>query len=275
MKAFLTTKLLLFFWLFIYCPLLPAMEGEDATSYLAAGVGMEQLTYKEKIPDLDLTSSDTEMTNWVLHLEGQKGWQNVFVGAKGLIPFSTDESRETWTRAGQFEQANSLTYRWTRVDIHIGCFLSRLFNPYLGIAWSYVEQDRSDFDNVSSPGPIKETATEEVKSFSALLGIQGAFSLTDRWSFAYSAEYLLPFYSKTTNTGLPGWEASNVDGYSYSLRGRLSYVFTRTVAAALQLAGGRQHWDGSGWIPAGDSRAKWPENDTDFISGFINIYKYF
>jgi hypothetical protein len=44
---------------------------------------------------------------------------------------------------------------------------------------------------------------------------------------------------------------------------------------ALQVTGGRLHWDGSKWIPVNDTRAKWPENDTDFISGFITIKKSF
>jgi hypothetical protein len=44
---------------------------------------------------------------------------------------------------------------------------------------------------------------------------------------------------------------------------------------ALQVTGGSQHWDESKWIPVNDTRAKWPENDTDFISAFINIKKSF
>ena len=275
MKVFLTTKLLLFFWLFVFCPLLPAMRAEGATSYLAAGIGVEQLTYKEEIADIELSSSDTDLTNWVLFLEGQKGWQNFFAGAKGYIPLSTGDSQEYWTRAGQFEQTNSLTYRWARADVYTGYFLHPLLNPYLGIGWSYAEQERSNFDNVNNPGIVTETAREEVNSFSAVLGIQGGLFLAARWSFDYCAEYLLPFYSNTTNTGLPGWEASNIDGYSYSVTGRLKYDFSETVAVALRVTGGKQYWEGSDWIPFGDSRAKWPENDTDFISGLISIYKYF
>ena len=275
MKVLLKIKLFLFFCIFIFCPFLSAAEEESAMSYLAAGIGMEQLTYREQVPDLDLTSSDTDLTNWTLYLEGQKGWQSFFVGAKGYIPISTDEAREYWTREGSFEQTNSLTYRWTRIDIHGGYFLHKLLNPYVGISWGHSEQERSDFDNVNNPGIISETATEEVSSFSAIFGIQGSILFTAAWSFSYFAEYLLPFYSNTTNTGLPGWEASDIDGYSYAVTGRLGYDFTETVSLALQITGGRQHWEGSDWIPVGDSRAKWPENDTDFIGGFINIYKQF
>ena len=200
MKVLLLTNLLLFSGLFLFCPQLAAMEAEKAISCLAAGIGWEQLTYKEEIPELALISSDTELHNLVLYLEGQKGWRDFFLGARGNIPLSTGESREDWTRAGAFEQSNSLTYRWFRADVHAGYFLHQLLNPYVGVSWSYAEQERSNFDNVSIPGIVEETVTEKVNSFSALLGIQGGFQLAARWSLSYSAEYMLPFYSKTTNT---------------------------------------------------------------------------
>jgi len=275
MKESVTIKLLpLFLGLSVFC--LPYDSGaEKSKSYLAAGIGAEQLTYIEQIPDLELTSSDTDLTNWVLFLEGRKALNNFFIGAKGYIPLSADEAQEYWTREGEFEQTNSLTYRWTRIDAHAGYFLHQLLNPYVGIGWSYAEQKRSNFENVNTPGIFDATVTEEVYSFSALFGIQGNIPIAAQLSFLYFAEYLLPFYSNTTNSSLPGWEASNIKGYSYSLSGRLNYSISETLSAALQISGGSQHWDGSDWIPVGESRAKWPENDTDFVSGFISIYKYF
>ena len=128
---------------------------------------------------------------------------------------------------------------------------------------------------VGIPGIIDATATEEVYSLSALLGIQGGFPIASGWSLSYSAEYMLPFYSNITNSRLPGWEASNINGYSYALTGRLHYAFSETVSATLQVTGGRQHWEGSDWIRIGNSSAKWPENDTDFISFSFSLLRSF
>jgi hypothetical protein len=86
---------------------------------------------------------------------------------------------------------------------------------------------------------------------------------------------MLPFYSNITNSRLPGWEASNINGYSYALAGRLHYAISETVSATLQATGGRQHWEGSDWVRIGSSNAKWPENDTDFISFSVSILKSF
>jgi hypothetical protein len=276
MKRFFIPKLLLVsFWLLLLCSPLYASEAAETRSYLSAGIGIEQLTYRELIPDLELISSDTELANWVLHVEARKALEKIFVGARGYIPLSSDEAREYWTRAGEFEQTNTLTYRWARADVQMGYFLHRLLNPYIGIQWAYSEQERGDFENVSTPGIIGETATEEVYSFAALIGIQGEVPFAAGWSLSYFAEYMLPFYSNTKNDGLPGWEASNIDGFSYALTAQLKYAFTDTVSVALQGSFGKQHWEGSDWIPYGASRIKWPENDTDFVSGFVSILKYF
>jgi len=262
-------------FLFIFSPPIHASEAEGSNSYISAGIGIEQLSYRERLPEIALTSSDTDLTNWTLFIEGQKGWQNFFIGARGFIPLSTDQAQESWTRAGAFEQTNSLSYQWFRINAHLGYFLHQLLNPYVGIAWGYAEQKRNSFDNVNIPGIINETAREEVSSFSALFGFQGSIPFGAAWSFSYFAEYGLPFYSNITNTGLPGWEASDIDGYSYALTGRLQYDLTDRTSVALQVTGGKQHWDGSDWLTHGDTRAKWPENDTDFISAFFSIQRYF
>ena len=231
--------------------------------------------YKEKIPDLELVSSETKLVNLVLHGEAQKAIKNFFIRAQVDIPLSSDEARENWTRHGEFEQTNSLTYRWTRADAHVGYFFKRLLNPYIGMHWSYAAQERSNFENVSTPGIFAETAKEEVYSFAALLGIQGVLPLAPRWSLTYRAEYMLPFYTNVTNSNLPGWEASNVNGYSFAAAGGLNYAFSASVSTTLEISGGRQHWEGSDWIQVGDFRAKWPENDTDFISCTASILMYF
>jgi hypothetical protein len=247
----------------------------EQESYLTAGIGLERLSYKEKIPDINLSSSNSTVTNWVVLLEGLKSINNFFIGGRAFIPITDDNTQEHWTKAEQHEQTNTLAYQWYRVNAHIGYFLHHLLNPYIGVNYSYSEQNRSNFDNVNNPEIIKQTATEEVDSFSLLLGLRGSITIAPKWSLDYLAEYLLAFDSETTNSELPDWKVTDVDGYSYSLAGRLNYYLTDAVSLTLQVAGGRQHWDGSDWKPVGDTRAKWPENNTDFISGFINIKKTF
>jgi len=280
MRTYLTSFIRLFFFfnilaLCLCSSTLPVMAAGEPENYLTAGIGLEQLRYKEKVPDIDLSSSDSTVTNWVVLLEGQKGIRNFFIGGRAHIPVSDDDTREHWTRAGQHEQTNTLSYRWIRASAYLGYYFHQLLNPYVGINYGYSEQDRSNFDNVNNPGVINRTATEEVDSWSVLFGLGGRFTINTRWSFDYLAEYLLAVDSETTNSELPGWKATDVDGYSYSITGRLIYSLAETVSMALQVTGGRLHWDGSDWEPAGDTRVKWPENDTDFISGFINIKKTF
>lgn len=276
MRALLSASLLLLFLgLSQFSPQLHGAEPVRPKSYIAGGIGLEQLTYKEQIPEIALSSSDTDLTNWVLFLEARKALAHFFIGARVHIPLSTDDALEYWTRGGEFEQTNSLAYQWTRADTHAGYFLHPLLNPYVGIRWSYAEQKRSHFENIDITGIYDETATEEVYSVAALLGIQGEIPFSARWFFSYFAEYQLPFYSNITNDGLPGWEATDINGYAYALTGRLNYAYTETLSAALQVAGGKQHWQGSDWIPIADTRAKWPENNTVFISAFITICKYF
>jgi hypothetical protein len=263
------------FLLSLCCSPRATFAAAEQKSYLTAGIGLERLSYKEKIPNIDLSSSDSTVTNWVALLEGQKSIKNFFIGGRAYIPVSDDDTKEHWTRAGQHEQTNTLSYQWSRVSAYLGYYFHRLLNPYVGINYGYSEQDRSNFDNVDNPEVINKTSTEKVDSWSALFGMRGKITMTPKWSFDYLAEYSLAFDSETTNSELPGWKATDVDGYSYSITGRLNYSLAETVSMALQVTGGMQHWDGSGWEPAGDTRAKWPENDTDFISAFININKSF
>jgi len=276
MKALPESRLVHFFLgIMLFFPPLSHAEPDAAKSFIGVGIGPEKLTYSEQITDIALFSSDTELKNWTLYLEAQKGWQNFFIGSRAYIPVSKDKSQETWTREGIFEQTNSLTYQWARADIHAGYFMHSMLNPYVGVAWGYSEQKRSNFNNINVPEVILETYTEKVAAFSALFGIQGSILLTARWSFSYYGEYRLPFYSNTTNTGLPGWEASDIRGYGYTLAARLHYSLTQSVTAALQMSGGKQHWDGSDWLPAGNSSAKWPENDTTYWGGFLLLSKNF
>ena len=276
MRALRNTKLpLLLSGLLVFCPTLHASEVQTPKSYITAGLGIEQLSYQEKIPDLALASTDTELSNWILYLEGQKAMAPFFVGVKGYIPLTDDDTREAWYLDGLLEQSNSLSYKRMGLDGYFGYGLHPLLNPYVGINWGYTEQTRSNFQNNDSPGTLALTATEEVYSLSALLGLKGNIPFTPSWSFFYAAEFMLPFYSETTNDSLPDWKASDVGGYAYTLAARLQYTITQTLSAAAWLRGGRQHWAGSPWSSVDGTRVKWPENDTDFLGTFISLSLYF
>ena len=98
--------------------------------------------------------------------------------------------------------------------------------------------------------------------------------ISTKWSFAYFIEYLHPYYSKVENSSLDGWEPSDINGYSYSFTGQLEYLFSEKSAIIIQAVGGKQHWDGSDWESVDNSQVEWPENETEFIGGYVNFKKY-
>jgi hypothetical protein len=270
------TLLLVFFFLLLFRPpLYAAASTTSPKNFITAGIGIEELTYREQVPEVGPTSSDSDPYNLVLLLEGRMAGDHLFGGISANLPLAVNEAREYWTRAGELEQTNDLAYSLTRVNIHAGLFLHPLFNPYGGIAWNYAKQERSNLDHISEPAVITATFTEKTSSYSALVGIMGTVPLGTRWSFSYRAEYQLPFSSETTNNALPGWKPTDIGGYGYTFTGRLQYMFSPLFSGGLQVVAGRQHWDGSDWIAVGDSRAKWPENDTDFLSGFLLVTRSF
>ena len=252
-----------------------ADETHEMQDYLSLGVGWEQLSYKEKVPERSLTSSNTEINNLVLYFEGSKILHDYFLGFKGVLPISYGDAREDWQRAGQFEQSNSLAYRRTRVDAFLGYILHHLLNPYIGTSWSYSHQKRSDFYIPDTPEVAQVLVKEEVTSWSLLFGVRGKMPISTKLSFQYFIEYLHPFHSKVENSKLDGWEATDIDGYSYSITGQFEYLMAERTALVAQVMGGRQSWDGSDWETIGDSRVKWPENETEFIGGYVNFKKYF
>lgn len=75
------------------------------------GIGIEQLTYKEQLSEFAVTSSGKDMRNLVLYLEAHKRLQNLFIGARGLIPLASGEIREHWSQNSELARDNSLSYR--------------------------------------------------------------------------------------------------------------------------------------------------------------------
>jgi hypothetical protein len=100
-------------------------------------------------------------------------------------------------------------------------------------------------------------------------------SQNQSWAFEYGLEYLLPVSVEVENSALPGWQASDIDGYTLTLSGQLDYLFSEKIAVGFQLNGGRNHRDGSDWQPYGGGRVKWPENNTDYWGGMIVVKRVF
>jgi hypothetical protein len=169
-------SLLVFIFCIAPCNPLYADESKGIQSNLSVGAGWEQLTYKEKVQELSLVSSNTEVTNLILYLDGIKVLNNYFLGFSGIVPISYGDSQEDWERSGQFEQSNSLSYRQTRINVFGGYVLHHLFNPYIGTNWSYSRQKRSDFQ-LANTQSIDITVKEEVTSLSLLVGIRGKFPI--------------------------------------------------------------------------------------------------
>lgn len=257
------------------CNSVYAEEPQGIQSYVSVGVGWEQLSYTEKVPELSLIASDTKVNNLVLNFDGTQKFNDFFVGLKGIIPVTYDDTQEYWKIANQYEQSNSLTYRRTKVDALIGYVLNHFLNPYIGTSWSYSHQERNNFQTVNSQGVTNTSVTEKANSLSLIVGIRGLIPINTKWSLAYFLEYLLPYYSKVENSSLPGWELSNIDGYSYSLAGKLEYLFTKKTALVVQVVGGKQYWEGSDWERVDNSQVKWPENETVFWGSFASFKRCF
>ena len=233
---------------------------------------MEQLVYKERVPENSLVS-DATVSNWIFAFEGLKSWQNIFVGIKGVVPIVKDDGREEWKLAGNTVQTNLLEYGWTRVDGFIGYPLHHMLYPYIGLRWSEFRQERSDFAPLFGP-PVESIETVIAKYI--LLGIRGGVTINQSWAFGYGLEYLLPVSVEVENNAIPGWQATDVDGYTLALSGQLDYLFSEKISVSFQLTSGRNHWDGSDYLPSAQSgKWKWPENNTDYWNGMVVIKRFF
>ena len=102
------------FWLFISFSFLilihhpvSAENEKGVASHISIGIGSEQLSYKENVPDINLKSSAT-VHNWTLGFEGLKQLEHVFCGINGIIPAYRVEDNEKWIVSGTLNQTNSL-----------------------------------------------------------------------------------------------------------------------------------------------------------------------
>jgi len=268
------------FWQMVFClfcvlgiaVLSPCFASEPypgVSSHVSVAIGMETLNYSEHEPNTYL-DSDADVSNWMLRAEAVMRWKSVFYGLKGSVPITRGDDTEQWRESGAMIQENTLEYGWTRIDGYVGFPLTPFFNPYLGIRWSESDQERTDF--VVNGSPVFGAVTETVTAWYFFFGATGHLPLNPQWRLIYSGSYFEPFSSEVTNTNLPGWKVTDEDGYAFEFEGQVEYAVSPTVSVSALLYGGKVHWEGSGWqMISFENFVKWPENDTEYLGGMLNI----
>jgi hypothetical protein len=237
-------------------------------SHFSIGIGWETLNYREHEADTQL-DSESDVFNWTIGLDAFKRWTHIFCGLKGVIPVHHVDDSEEWRVSDILTQQNSLEYGWTRIDAFLGYRLKPFLNPYIGLRWSESKQERTRFVVLGTP--VEGSATEEVTAWFITLGIRGDILLTSRWRLSYSGSYFEPISSEVENSNLPVWEVTDTDGYTLEFEGRAEYAYTETISLIFTLYGGQMHWKGSEWAPISGKFVKWPENDTQYFGGILNI----
>jgi hypothetical protein len=203
--------------------------GKGATSHISIGMGWETLNYMEHEPDTHL-DSEADVSNWTVGFDALKRWEYIFCGIKGIIPVYLNDDREDWSLSGILAQQNSLEYGWSRIDAYLGYPLTSFFNPYIGLRWSEAKQDRTGF--VSLGIPAEGSVTETITAWFFTLGATGDVLLNPQWSLSYSGSYFEPISSDVTNSGLPGWDVSGSDGYTFEFESQIEYIYTSRVSFA-------------------------------------------
>jgi hypothetical protein len=251
-----------------------AMGSTGIVTGLTAGLGVEYLEYEEQLAETALESS-VDLSNIVARIEGMKRLKNVFIGFQVAIPVVSNDSGESWFKNATLDQTDSLKYEIVHFAPFIGYSFTPLFNPYLGTRSTWSNQERSDFR--AHDGAVVSSAkiTEEVFAQFISLGFRGGLPVSEKLHVTYGVEYGFPYYSKVTNDGLPGWKATDVDGYLWRAHVEMFYVLRETLSLGLLLCTGRQHWEGSDWQNYPGGRGKWPENDTIFFNSYLNFNWYF
>ena len=251
-----------------------AIQSLEVETKITTGLGLEYLKYEEQLPETTL-QSNANVSNIVIRIEGVKRWENIFVGIEGTVPVVKFDSQEKWLINSTLAQTNSLSYEITQLAAIIGYPITPLFNPYLGLRSTWSNQQRSDFKDHAGLIVSSLRITETIKAHYISLGFRGGLPISKDWGISYGAQYSLPYSVEVTNDGLPGWEASNINGYSWRVYSELLYIMREKMSLSLLFSAGQLHWEGSGWEIYNGGQIKWPENDTSFINSFLNFNKSF
>lgn len=263
----LSSSLLLF-----TCSSIFANSNRGIESQISLGIGWEQLEYKEHEKDTGLDSK-AKLNSLVVGVEGLKRWEYLFCGIKSVFPVFLEGDQEEVTRYGRSFQKDNLELGWIRIDGFLGYPLRYWVNPYLGIRWSEVRQERTGL--VVAGIPVDLRSVEEVISWNLLLGVRGVGNFTPRLKWNYCLEYFLPLNVEVTNSAVPGFKASDKNGYMLELKGGIDYLYKDSLGFGLLFYGGWMHWNGSDWKSIDHVLVKWPENDTFYLGGGLKItYKF-
>ena len=251
-----------------------AIDSIGIETKITAGLGIEYLKYEEKLQETSL-KSNADVSNLVFRIEGVKRWENLFIGIGGTVPVVDFESKEEWLVNGMLTQTDSLSYGVVQLTAFIGYPVAQLFNPYFGLRSTWSNQKRSDFKEPTGTIISSLEITESITAHYLSLGFRSKLPVSKKWEVSYGVEYNFPYYTKITNDGLPGWETSNINGYSWSAFSELTYNMREKLSLSLLLSIGQIHWEGSDWEIYNGGQIKWPENDTSFINSFLNFNKSF
>ena len=255
--------------LFGTIPVFAQNKGEIENK-LTASLGIEYLEYEEQLPETSL-QSNADVSNIVIRIEGVKRWENLFIGIDGTVPVVNFDSQEEWSVNGTLTQTDSLSYEVTQLATFIGYPVAPSFNPYLGLRSTWFNQERSDFRESDGALISSSRITESIKAHYISLGLRGGLPISKDWVIFYDAEYNFPYYSKVTNDGLPGWETTNINGYSWKVSGELLYILKEKLSLSLLLSASRIHWKGDDWQIYNNGQIKWPENDTYIVNLFFSF----
>ncbi len=248
-----------------------ASAGDDVVKIgagLSLGLGIERLAYEEDEPETGLTS-DAAHYNLVARIEGRKQWESLFLSFRGTFPVSSGDDEERWNRSGTLFQTNTLEFEWARLDGCAGYALSTWIIPFGGFRYSHGEQKRSDF--VVLGNPAAGSAREKITSWSLYFGVMGRPPLDQNWTLIYRIAFFHPVDLKVTNSSLPGFRASEKDGYGLELEAGIFRTLSDRMGVEISAYGGRTHWEGSDFKAFPGGLAKWPENDTTYFGGAIHL----
>ncbi len=246
----------------------PATTGSGVESQVSVQAAVEWLKYEEQENET-ATHSRTRMANLMVDIEGIKRWETLFGSIHALFPAWVDKDREDVAQAGILVQQNDIEIRRVRLEGFVGYPLSSGVNPYLGLGWSGVWQERTNF--IVNGAPINFRAREDVLSWHALLGIMGNGDLAPRLKWHYRLEGALPVAVDVTNDSVPGFRSRDAEGYRFDVKVGADYWYSEYLSLGLLFYGGWTHWQGSGFQPVGNIFVKWPENDTYYLGGGLKI----
>lgn len=257
----------IFLWLLLFGAPGFSQEYEfNRKNQLSLSAGLEYLNYEEIEPDTGLTSS-SKPSNAVLCLKYKASIskRHMFVG-KLVFPVSMKTNEEKWWTGGAHTQTNSLNYRWARLDMYAVSPFENNFSGFFGLRLSHANQTREHF--VVGGVPASGNAVETINSLGLLAGFQSEYAIK-KVGVKYQAAYVFPVAARVTNTAVPGsFNSKN----GYTLEGSVEIFFNKNVS--LEVAGGKMHWNGSGWrfIPETNQFVKWPENNTRYTNLLLTLY---